>query len=110
MSIQPPEVDVEQLKAAAARVGRAMQWMVDRFAEPIREIGKTLQAVIDSLRAAWTTVSTTTEQLLRREYGAGNFLPDGRWQSDVCAAWLHGSCPFPEITHCCCTCHGGDLR
>ncbi len=34
----------------------------------------------------------------------------GRWQSWMCAAWLHDSCEHPRLAECGCTCHGGDLR
>lgn len=40
---------------------------------------------------------------------ARNSTADGRWQHDLCAAWIHG-CPNPVATACDCTCHGGTLR
>lgn len=40
---------------------------------------------------------------------ARNWTADGRWQHDLCAAWLHG-CPNPAATDCACTCHGGTMR
>jgi hypothetical protein len=33
---------------------------------------------------------------------------DSSWQTDLCAAWLHGDCPFPAA--CDCVCHGGGRR
>lgn len=41
---------------------------------------------------------------LRTLYGRRNLDPvTDWWQSDLCAAWIHGSCPLPG--RCDCTCH-----
>jgi hypothetical protein len=42
-------------------------------------------------------------------HGPRNHDPlDRTWQSDLCAGWLHESCPAPGA--CDCTCHGGTVR
>lgn len=45
---------------------------------------------------------------LRARYGPRNCTANGLWQSDMCAGWLHDSCPATGV--CDCTCHGGRLR
>lgn len=45
---------------------------------------------------------------LHQHHGRRNLAADGTWQSDLCAAWVHDSCPAPD--HCDCTCHGGIRR
>lgn len=52
------------------------------------------------------------DERLMKLHGSGNLTETGGyedlglWQSDMCASWLHDSCP-PEISHQCdCACHG----
>lgn len=48
-------------------------------------------------------------QARRRAGGAGD-PRSSDWQCGPCSAWLHDSCPNPDVTKCACTCHGGHLR
>ena len=50
------------------------------------------------------------EMEIKRTHGHGNLDDQGLWQSDMCAGWLHDSCPREARSYCDCTCHGGPLR
>lgn len=71
-----------------------------RFHEAIRRLAQTV-------RAAFAPLVAVIDRD-RARHGAGNMAGDGSWQSDLCAAWVHGSCPVPWL--CDCTCHGGPVR
>lgn len=100
----------EQAVEAWREIGRTFQRMGEQLAAAIRPIARAFDQLLGNVRTAWRQISLTVEQQLRLEHGRRNFTDDGRWQSDLCAAWIHGTCPHPELSHCCCTCHGGDMR
>lgn len=101
---------VEALNQTFRAIGRTLREAFEPIAAAARTIGHAIDQWFDQFRISWRAISLTVEQQLRLEHGPRNFTDDGRWQSDLCAAWIHGSCPHPELSHCCCTCHGGDMR
>lgn len=84
-------LDTTAFLAAMARVGQQFQ----RMAEEVS-------------RAAAKFLGLNASIDVRCLVGARNFTGDDLWQSDMCASWLHDSCPLTEA--CDCTCHGGRLR
>ena len=89
LTIQP---DVARFTAAMASVQKA-----------IIEAGRKVAAFIDSVARALWPVAEKDAHI--RRYGPRNVTGDGLWQSDLCAGWLHDSCPS---SHCDCNCHGGN--
>lgn len=106
----PTQEEVDAAVETFRKIGRTFQGIGEQLALAFRPIGRALDQLLGNFRTAWRQISLTVEQQLRLEHGRRNFTDDGRWQSDLCAAWIHGSCPHPELSHCCCTCHGGSLR
>lgn len=71
-----------------------------------------LQALRDAGLRGGSAFSRMARVIVERQrqdlHGAGNRAGDGTWQSDMCAAWVHESCP--PLPRCDCTCHGGTVR
>jgi hypothetical protein len=81
--------------------------------EGARKFQEGLRALAEAGRRAASGVAKLRQSIRRlQQQCAGaprNFDPaDETWQTDLCAAWLHGDCPFPGA--CDCTCHGGVRR
>lgn len=64
--------------------------------------------VLEAIERAFAPLLRALEAQ-RTRHGLGNTAGDGAWQSDLCAAWVHGSCPALAGL-CECTCHGGSVR
>jgi cobalamin-dependent methionine synthase I len=84
---------VEGMKA----VERAMLTCALRAAEGAKRMAEAFAPLLHEIQA-------------KRAHGRGNEDETGLWQSDMCAGWLHDSCPTPARRWCDCTCHGGPLR
>lgn len=86
---------------------------IEQFANALREklepAMRTAARAIANMAAVWQLIPPRDR--LRILLGSRNWVPEtGEWQSDMCGAWLHGSCRSPHLTECCCTCHGGSMR
>lgn len=89
-----------------------LQALVACAADAAREIAAGMARIADAAATAGAGLLGFVRQIqavdVRRRHGLGNLAGDGTWKSDLCAAWVHGSCPAPA--HCDCTCHGGSVR
>lgn len=88
---------IEQL-AAAARAAAGFQASLERLRVASKAAGAKI-AVLKRRLAQLQAIPSAPRNFDRA---------DRTWQTDVCAAWLHGDCPFPGV--CDCTCHGGSRR
>lgn len=82
-----------------AQAARAAQPSFAEFARAMQNVGRAL----GSRRVRVAMERKAAIVLMQSRFGSGNRAADGKWQSDLCAAWVHGSCPLPD--HCDCRCH-----
>lgn len=75
-----------------------------RFERAMRDLAEASKRAA----SAFTRLSSAVTKTFRPLHGPHQFVADGRWQSTMCAAWVHDSCPLPAA--CDCTCHGRSLR
>jgi hypothetical protein len=73
-----------------------------QFSEAMQQVATASARVGDAFAHLAETMRRRRDP--RSAYG-WNFAGDGAWQSDLCAAWVHDSCPLPDC--CDCTCHPG---
>lgn len=85
-------IDARKFAAAMTEVGRQMQKIADAQARAMRRLW----------RAFAPLVRETQRQQHVRRFGSRNVDQDGAWITDLCASWLHESCPS---AHCDCRCH-----
>jgi hypothetical protein len=82
-----------------------------KFVLAMRDLTRGVQRAAEAMQRAGLSVSNLSRVWRRHEqrqrHGPCNFV-GALWQSDLCTAWVHGSCPLPG--DCDCTCHGGRLR
>lgn len=91
-------IDTTGWDRAMAKVEKA----AERFADSLDELGRVLRRSI-----RWGRPSRTALER-RRDYHGGNARDahTDQWQSAVCSAWLHDSCPSDaHRLSCSCTCH-----
>jgi hypothetical protein len=86
-------VRVDTSKSQAAL--RALVAAAVDFAAQMQKLSRSINVALEPVIAVY-------------RHGPRNVTGDGRWQSDLCGAWVHGSCP--AAGRCDCTCHGGSLR
>jgi len=90
-------VGLALLNKACRDVGRAAVQLV---VEAVGRALETYRAFVNSLNFRPVAIEMHGPRNLDRA--------DDTWQSDMCAGWLHDSCPAPQF--CDCTCHGGTRR
>lgn len=91
------QVTVAQIERTFVAYGQAVQKVAT-------EIGRVFTKLADAVAGMFRAVEPATDVA---RFGPRNATGDGLWQTDMCASWLHGSCPS---RWCDCTCHGGELR
>lgn len=90
----------QQAQAASVAVARSLVPALGRLAVSIRVMAR---AAAESYQRA----TQITLPYRRAFYGGnGSDAYDPLWQSAVCSAWLHESCPDKDGSlQCTCTCH-----
>lgn len=78
------------------------------FAEAGTELANAIGEILEVFGTNLLRMFAAFEPVNHREhviaaYGRRNEAGDGMWLSDLCAAWVHESCPAGE--YCDCRCH-----
>lgn len=101
-----------RIVADSTELQRAFQKVAEDFRKMHEQVGTALLPSIRGMSRALASMSllftpgAKSEVIIRmrqNQLGSRNRAADGAWQSDLCAAWVHGACPLPA--NCDCRCH-----